>query len=384
MPSSPALRLTAVLLGTIAYCGNAFAEMQMDLTKGVTEISNLVYDVHFLMFAICTAIAVAVFGVMFYSILKHRKSQGHEAAQFHESTLVEVIWTIIPFIILIVMAVPATKALIAMDDTSNSELTVKITGSQWKWHYEYLSYEDQNDVDVGFFSLLSTPREQYDELAGEGAPKGENYLLEVDKPLVIPVNQKVRFLLTSDDVIHAWWVPEFAIKRDTVPGFINELWTIVPKTGIYRGQCAELCGKDHGFMPIVVEVKEQAEFKTWLAAQQDAKAEAEAAAAASLTKDLSMDELMAQGEQVYNARCAACHQVNGQGLPGVFPGLKDSPIAVGPVADHINIVKDGKAGTSMQAFGGQLTPSELASVITYERNAWENNTGDVVQPRDVQ
>lgn len=383
MQSSPTLRIWTVLLSTLFYCGNAFAEMQMDLTRGVTEISNQIYDVHFFILMICVVIGVVVFGVMFYSIFKHRKSIGHEAEQFHESTLVEVIWTIIPFIILIVMAVPATKLLVAMDDTSESALTVKITGSQWKWHYEYLTYEDQNDLDFGFFSLLSTPREQYDELDGTGETKGENYLLEVDKPLVIPANQKVRFLLTADDVLHAWWVPEFGVKRDTVPGYINEIWVNVPKTGIYRGQCAELCGKDHGFMPIVVEVKEQAEFKTWLAEQQQAKVDAEAAVAASLTKDLTMDELMAQGEQVYNARCAACHQTNGEGLPGVFPAIKDGPISKGPVADHINIVVNGKAGTSMQAFGGQLSPSELASVITYERNAWGNNTGDVVQPRDI-
>lgn len=383
MQLSPAFRLSATLLGTLT-CGNAFAEMQLDMTKGVTDISNQIYDVHFLMLAICTVIAIVVFGVMFISILKHRKSQGHEAAQFHESTLVEIIWTVIPFFILIVMAIPATKVLVAMDDTSESELTVKVTGSQWKWHYEYLAYEDQNDLDFGFFSLLSTPREQYDELEGPGAPKSANYLLEVDKPLVIPANQKVRFLITADDVIHSWWVPDFGIKRDAVPGYINELWTKVPKIGTYRGQCAELCGKDHGYMPVVVEVKEPAEFKTWLAAQQQAKAEAEAAAAASLSKDMTMDELMAQGEQVYNARCAACHQANGLGLPGVFPGLKDSPIVKGSVADHIDIVVNGAAGTSMQAFGSQLTPSELASVITYERNAWGNNTGDVVQPRDVQ
>lgn len=384
MQFSPAFRFTAALLGTVAYCGNAFAEMRLDMTKGVTDISNQIYDVHFLMFTICAVIAALVFGVMLISIFKHRKSQGHKAAQFHESTTVEIIWTIIPFFILIVMAIPATKVLVAMDDTSESALTVKVTGSQWKWHYEYLSYEEQNDLNVGFFSLLSTPREQYDELEGPGATKGEHYLLEVDKPLVIPANQKVRFLITADDVIHSWWVPDFGLKRDAVPGFINELWANVPKTGTYRGQCAELCGKDHGFMPVVVEVKEQAEFKTWLAAQQQAKAEADAAATASLGKDMSMEELMAEGEQVYNARCAACHQANGLGLPGVFPGLKDSPIAKGPVAAHIDIVVDGKAGSAMQAFGGQLTPSELASVITYERNAWGNNTGDVVQPRDVQ
>lgn len=349
------------------------AESDYNMTQGVTEISGQVYDLHMLIFYICCAIAFVVFGVMFYSIIHHRKSKGAVAAHFHESTKVEILWTIIPILILVAMAIPATKTLIAMEDTTQSDLTVKITGSQWKWHYSYFG------EDVEFFSLLATSDKQ---IEGEEV-KGAHYLLEVDNPLVVPINRKIRFLMTSDDVIHSWWVPDFAVKKDTVPGFINEAWTKIDKPGVYRGQCAELCGRAHGFMPIVVHAMEEDKYDAWLLAK---KAELEAAkqeAQQALGRSLSMDELYASGEAIYKARCAVCHQANGEGLPGAFPAIKGSSVALGNVADHIGIVVDGRAGTAMQAFANQLTEQEIAAVVTYQRNAWGNDTGDVVQASDV-
>lgn len=362
------LCLWGALIPTVAWSGS-----QYNMTRGVTRISEQVYDLHMLIFYICCAIAVVVFGVMFYAIFKHRKSQGAVAANFHESTKVEIIWTVIPILILVAMAVPATTTLIDMEDTSQSDITVKITGSQWKWHYSYFG------EDVEFFSLLTTSSKQIegDEL------KGANYLLEVDNPLVLPINRKVRFLLTSDDVIHSWWVPDFAVKKDTVPGFINEAWTKIDEPGVYRGQCAELCGRNHGFMPIVVHAIEEKEFDEWLVAQKLVAKQAAEAAKAALSKELSMDELMAMGEQVYNDRCAVCHQVNGLGVPGVFPAMKDSPVTLGDVNKHIDVVLNGVAGTAMQAFGNQLTDEQIAAVVTYERNAWGNDKGDMAQASDV-
>ncbi|ABZ74834.1 Cytochrome c oxidase subunit II [Shewanella halifaxensis HAW-EB4] len=349
------------------------SEMPLNMTEGVTEISGRIYSLHMVILYICCAIGIVVFGIMIYAMINHRKSKGAVAANFHESTKVEILWTVVPFIILIVMAIPATKTLIAMEDPSNADLTIKITGSQWKWHYSYF------DQDIEFFSLLSTPREQ---IIGDET-KGENYLLEVDKPLVLPINRKVRFLMTSEDVIHSWWVPAFAVKKDANPGFINEAWTRIDKPGTYRGQCAELCGKDHGFMPIVVEAVSEEDFDAWLITQQQQAQNAEAAAKAALSQTLTMDELMTKGEQIYLARCAACHQPNGAGLPGVFPSLIGSPIIKGPAQLHIDIVLNGKPGTAMQAFLNQLTATEIAAVVTYERNAWGNNSGDTVQASDV-
>ncbi|MFT5234913.1 MAG: cytochrome c oxidase subunit 2 [Shewanella sp.] len=349
------------------------SEMPLNMTQGVTEISREVYSLHMIILYICCAIGVLVFGVMIYSMINHRKSKGAVAANFHESTKVEIAWTIIPFIILIIMAIPATKTLIAMEDSSEADLTIKVTGSQWKWHYSYF------DQDIEFYSLLSTPRAQ---IEGTEA-KGVNYLLEVDKPLVLPINKKVRFLMTSEDVIHSWWVPAFAVKKDANPGFINEAWTRIDEPGIYRGQCAELCGKDHGFMPIVVQALSQADFDIWVAEQKNAASRAADEAKASLTKTLSMDDLMAQGKQVYMASCAACHQPNGAGLPGVFPSLIGSPIIKGAVSDHLDIVLNGKPGTAMQAFAKQLTATQIAAVVTFERNAWGNDSGDAVQASDI-
>lgn len=261
-----AARLAGLLLLLIAETAAAFP--QSNMPKGVTEISHEVYNLHMLIFWVCVGIGVVVFGAMLYSIIRHRRSKGFKAAQFHESTTVEILWTIVPFAILVAMAVPATQTLIAMEDTSDADMTVKVTGYQWKWHYDYL------DEDIEFFSTMTTPRTQiYNE-----AEKGEHYLLEVDNELVLPVDQKIRLLLTANDVIHAWWVPAFAVKRDAIPGFINQIWTKIDEPGVYRGQCAELCGRDHAFMPIVVRAVEQAEFDRWVQSQKRGDRSRQAAA----------------------------------------------------------------------------------------------------------
>lgn len=360
--------LALLLAGTASLLSAA----EVNMPVGVTEISRQTHGLHMTIIWVCVAISIVVYGVLLFSIIKHRKSKGAVPATWHHSTKVEIVWTAIPFAILIGVAIPATKVLTAVYDASESEIDIKITGYQWRWQYEYLNDNGEN---VSFFSNLSTPQEQ---IRNE-AEKGEHYLLEVDNPLVIPANTKVRFLLTAADVIHSWWVPEFALKKDAIPGFINESWVIVEEPGIYRGQCTELCGKDHGFMPVVVEVLPKEEYEAWFAEKQAA-----AAAVAELaSQDWSMEQLMAQGETVYNTFCMACHQQNGQGLPPAFPALAGSPIAVGPIADHIDIVLNGKPGTSMAAYGGLLNPVDLAAVITYERNAWGNNTGDMVTPVEI-
>jgi len=340
---------------------------QVNMPVGVTEVSRNVYDLHMLIFWICVAIGVVVFGVMFYSMIMHRKANGVKPAAFHESTTIELIWTIVPALILIGMAVPATSSLIKIYDTSEADLDIKIVGYQWKWEYEYLGEE------VSFFSNLSTSQ---DEILGR-APKGEHYLLEVDEPLVIPVNKKVRFLITANDVLHAWWVPALAVKKDAIPGFINDAWAIVEEPGIYRGQCAELCGKDHGFMPIVVQAMEEQDYNEWLAGKK-----AEAAQIAEMNKlQLSMEDMFARGEEVYNKQCAACHAVDGKG--GIGPSMIGTAITTGGMQKHIDVIVNGVPGTAMQAFGNQLSELDLAAVVTYERNAWGNNMGDMIQAVDV-
>ncbi len=355
----------AFLLSTTSQ--SALAEWGLNITEGVTSLSQEIYSLHMIIFYICVAIAVVVFGVMLYSIIYHRKSRGAEASNFHESTTVEIIWTIIPLLILVVMAVPATSTLIDMYDNSDSDIDIQVTGYQWKWRYTYLNEE------IDFFSNLSTPQDQINN----ESDKGEHYLLEVDKPLVIPINKKVRFLLTANDVIHSWWVPDLAVKKDTIPGFINESWARVEKPGIYRGQCTELCGAGHGYMPIVVKAVSESEYEEWVVAQ---KAES---LASQEVKEMSYDELYALGEKVYATNCLACHQATGLGIPPVFPALKDSPIVKGSIDDHIDMVLNGKPGTAMAAYADQLTVTEVAAVVTYERNAWENNTGDTVTPAQV-
>lgn len=357
------------LMLCVLFAAEASAEYGLNMTRGVTDVSHSVYELHMTIFWICVVIGVVVFGVMFYSIFKHRKSKGAVASQFHESTAVEVIWTIVPVLILVAMAWPATETLIEMYDTDDAEVDIKITGYQWKWRYEYLGH------DVDFFSNLSTPRDEINNLEA----KNEHYLLEVDNELVVPINTKIRFLITANDVIHSWWVPDFAVKKDAIPGFINESWTRINEPGIYRGQCTELCGKDHGFMPVVVRAVQPAEYQEWLALkQEEARAEAELA---KLT--FTLDEQMARGEEVYNTNCAACHQANGAGIPPAFPALKGSAVAIGDVATHIDRVVNGVPGTAMQAYGNQLSDVDMAAVITYERNAWGNDTGDNVSAKDI-
>ena len=324
--------LSALVLGSVAWAD------ELNMPPGVTEISNKVYDLHMLIFSICVIIGIVVFGAIIFSVLQHRKSLGAVPATFHESTKLELAWTIVPTLILIGMAVPATSVLIDMYDTAGEDMTVEVRGYQWKWQYKYLDEDFNQSFD--FFSNLATPK---DEIEGRSA-KGEFYLLEVDNPLRIPVNRKVRFLVTAEDVIHAFWVPEFGIKRDAVPGMINELWTIVPEPGVYRGQCTELCGKDHGFMPIVVEALPEAEYDAWYAEQiKAAQVRKEA-----LSKTFSNEELMAEGEQVYTTFCASCHQANGQGVPPVFPSLVGSSIVKGTKEDHIAMILNGVTGTAMQ------------------------------------
>ena len=339
----------------------------MNMPQGVTATGHEIYDLHMLIFMICVWIGVVVFGVMFYSMIMHRKSAGAVPSKFHESTLVELAWTIIPAIILVAMAVPATSTLIKIYDTSDADIDIKVVGYRWKWQYEYLGEE------VSFFSNLTTPQ---DEIYGR-VPKGEHYLLEVDEPVVIPINKKVRFLITANDVIHAWWVPALAVKRDAIPGYINDVWTIVDEPGIYRGQCAELCGKAHGFMPIVVHAMEEVDYQQWLDTK---KVEAEELKLA-MSQSFSMDDLYARGEKVYQTNCVACHGPAGAG--GVGPSLIGSSITTGPMNGHLSLMINGVQGSAMQAFGEQLNNIDMAAVITYKRNAWGNNMGDMLQPVDV-
>jgi cytochrome c oxidase subunit 2 len=343
------------------------------MTPGITPVSHEIFGLHMLVMWIVTIVGIGVFGVIIYSIIKHRKSKGAVAAQFHESTTVEVIWTIIPLVILVLIAIPATKTLLNIEDPSNPDLTVKVTGWQWKWQYDYL------DEGVSFFSNLDAESAKAREKdSGIDVTKVPHYLRNVDKPIVVPVNKKVRILTTSNDVIHSWWVPALGVKRDAIPGYINESWFKATKTGTYRGQCAELCGKDHGFMPIVVKVVADNEYQDWIAAKKQEMA----AASAGSDKVWSKNDLIAHGKEVYNGHCAACHQANGAGIPGAFPALAGSKIATGPAKGHIDIVLHGKTGTAMQAFGPQLNDTDLAAVITYERNSWGNSAG-VVQPSDI-
>jgi cytochrome c oxidase subunit 2 len=365
----------AVLATSVAQA----AESSINMPVGVTPMSRDIYDLHMTIFWICVAIGVVVFGVMIYSIINHRKSKGVKPATFHESVKVELIWTIIPFIILIIMAIPATKVLINMEDDNDADVNIKVTGYQWKWKYDYL------DEGVSFFSNLSTPQEQIDGKA----PKGQWYLLEVDKPLVVPIHKKIRFLVTSNDVIHSWWVPAFGIKRDAVPGFIHDSWARIDKPGIYRGQCAELCGMRHGYMPIVVIAKTEADYAAWVAKQRGDDASKKAKP--SVFKKMSKAQLMEAGKKAYQTTCAVCHKPGGEGMPPTFPALKGSKVATGPVKTHLHNVLFGVKGTAMQAFKDQLSNIEIAAIVTYERNAWGNAdkqkygnlAGGLVQPSDV-
>ena len=353
----------------MAFSNPIFAAA-MDVRPGVTDMSLRIQSLHHTSLIICSVIGVVVFGLMFYSMYAHRRSKNPTPADFHESTIVEVIWTLIPVLILVSLAVPATTALIEIEDNSDPDLTVLITGSQWKWHYQYL------ESDINFYSNLATSQEQRDNLE----PKGVNYLLEVDNVLVLPTNKKVRFLTTSDDVIHSWWIPDFAVKQDAVPGFINEAWTRVDEPGLFRGQCAEFCGKDHAFMPIVVEVQAEADFDQWIEDQRLAIELASGQAVADRAKTWAMAELMEIGEQVFVDHCATCHELDGAGQGSTYPALAGGEIPNGPMEAHIEQVMNGKADTEMQAWAPQLSDLEIASVITYERNSFGNETADLVQP----
>ncbi len=372
MSNSPIVSRLILAVGALAVPAAAFAD-ELNMRVGVTEISRDVYDLHMLIFWICVVIGAVVFGVMFWSIIHHRRSAGYEAASFHENTKIEIAWTVGPLLILIAMAVPATEVLVRMYDTGGEDMTVEVRGYQWKWQYKYLD-DDFNET-FGFMSNLKTSQDEIYERTN----KGEHYLLDVDKPLVIPTNRKVRFLLTANDVIHAWWVPDFGIKRDAIPGIINELWAIVPEPGIYRGQCTELCGKDHGFMPIVVQVLDEADYDVWYGEQLQAAQ----ARKAALSKTFTPEELMAEGESVYGTYCVACHQPTGQGIPPVYPALAGSPKVTGSQADQIQILWEGVPGSAMQSFASQLDAAQIAAVVHYTRNSFGNNVGDVTQPRDV-
>ena len=430
------LLVSSLLMSTMAS-----AEYGLNLPKGVSDYSGQVYDMHMMVLWICVVIGIVVFGAMFYSIFAHRKSKGVQPAGFSHSTTVEIIWTAIPVLILIAIALPATKGMMLMDSPRDAEgepvtmdMTIKITGYQWKWRYDYL------DEGFGFLSTLSSDSNiARQKGSGIDVNTVDNYLLNVDKPLVIPANTNIRFLLTSDDVIHSWWVQEFGWKRDAIPGFINEAWTHIKEPGTYRGQCAELCGKDHGYMPIVVEVLSKNDYQNWLAEQngeagttqsdvpsqsvvtessQSAGSDtegmtqntADSMTAATMSEpekseepaaeeqtdetvteekseqseaDWSMEKLMARGEEVYNTQCLACHKIDGSGMPPAFPSLIDSLVVGGDVNKHIDVVVHGVSGTAMAPFGSMLPAEDIAAVITYTRNSFGHETGDRVQPADI-
>ncbi|MFZ6692767.1 cytochrome c oxidase subunit II [Undibacterium sp. SXout20W] len=352
------------------------AVRELNLQTPVTQIAEQIYSIHNLMLIICLVIFVAVFGVMFYSILKHRKSLGHKPATFHESTSVEIAWTIVPFIIVIGMALPATKTVVAMKDTSNSDITIKATGMQWKWGYDYLKGEGEG---ISFLSTLATPRTQV------GAPgvapteaRGDNYLLEVDNEVVVPVNKKVRLITTANDVIHSWTIPAFGVKQDAIPGYVRDTWFKAEKVGIYRGQCVELCGKEHAFMPIVVKVVSEEDYKLWV----DGKKKEMAAKADDPNKVWTIDELKQRGEKVYASNCVACHQATGKGVPGAFPALDGSAVVAGPKDAQVHLLLNGKG--VMPSWKATLSDTEIAAVITYTRNNWSNKSAEnIVQPAEV-
>jgi cytochrome c oxidase subunit 2 len=356
-------------------------ERQFGMQPPVTNIGAEIYSLHNWMMLVCVIIFIGVFGVMFYSVFKHRKSLGHKAATFHESTAVEIAWTIVPFLIVIGMALPATRTVIAMKDTSGADLTIKVTGMQWKWGYDYLKGEGEG---ISFLSNLSTPRSQVGE---PGAPptekRGENYLLEVDNELVVPANKKVRLVLTANDVIHSWTIPAFAVKQDAIPGFVRDAWFRADQPGVYRGNCVELCGKEHAFMPIVVRVLPQAEYSAWVTTQKTKMA----ALADDPNKVWTIDELKTRGEKVYSTNCVACHQANGKGVPSAFAALDGSPVVNGAKGEQIDVLLNGKHSgkfpSAMPAWK-QLSDTEIASVITYTRNSWSNKAAEnIVQPAEV-
>ncbi len=381
MKKSPIFQLAKILslICTVLNISNSFAEQavtdmlggpavrQLNLHKPVTQIAHQIENLHVIVMLVCLAVFIAVFGVMFYSIIKHRKSKGSKPANFHESTTVEIIWTIVPFIIVIAMALPATKTVVAMKDTSNADITIKATGYQWKWGYDYIKGEGEG---IKFLSTLSTPREQINNLA----PKSNTYLMEVDNSLVVPVNKKIRIVTTAQDVIHAWMVPAFGVKQDAIPGMVRDTWFKAEKIGIYRGQCAELCGKEHAFMPIVVEVKSEKDYAAWVEAKQkEIKAKAD-----DPNKVYNLDELKVRGEKIYHSNCAVCHQPNGSGGGGI-PALDGSKVVNSDKKEQMHVVLEGRGGMPKWT---QLSDTDLAAVVTYTKNSWSNKTGQIVQPAE--
>ncbi len=340
------------LILLLMFCGTCFAFPKYNMPEGVTEMSHKIFDLHMLIFYICVVIGLLTFAVMFYSIVKHRRSQGHKAVYFEQNATLEVIWTVIPLVIVIAMVIPAAKTMFEMDDTADSELTIKVTGYQWNWRYDYLN------EGVGFFSNLSTPQAQIDGKE----PKGKWYLLEVDNPMVVPVHTKVRLLFASNDVIHSWWVPDFGLKIDCLPGYINEGWIKVDRPGTYRGQCTELCGMRHGYMPIVVIAKTKEEYRQWLAMKTGKKG-----------KSKKPESTYERGRHIYGQQCASCHQPTGMGVPPVIKPLKGSAIVTGDPADQIRLLFEGVDGTAMQSFKDRLSLQEIADVITYTRQSWGND-----------
>jgi len=361
------------LLLFAATTASADTRTTFNLQTPVTPVAELIYDLHTLMMIICFVIFVAVFGVMFYSIFKHRKSKGAVPAHFHENTMVEILWTVIPVFILVGMAWPATKTILEMRDTTDSEITIKATGYQWQWGYDYMDGEGQG---ISFMSALSTPRAQI-----EGREeKGENYLLEVDNPLVVPVGQKIRMLIAANDVIHSWWVPAFGVKQDAIPGFIRETWFRADREGTFRGVCAELCGRDHAYMPIVVHVVSEEEYADWVETQQNGALDDDDAAEVATW---SHEELIDHGESVYASSCTACHQQDGSGNPPAFPAMVDNDVVLDDdIEPLLDVILNGRPGTAMSAFGGQLSDADVAAVSTYMRNSW-GNEASTVEPSDV-
>jgi cytochrome c oxidase subunit II len=367
----PMLLASTGLLAQVNSLPGGPSVRQLNLHEPVTQIAAQQMWLHWVMLAICTVIFVGVFGVMFYSILKHRKSLGHKPANFHESVSVEIAWTVIPFIIVIAMGAMATRTVVAMKDTSNPDLTIKVTGYQWKWGYDYLNGEGEG---IAFLSTLDV---EHRIMSNEGRPRGDDYLLKVDNPLVVPVNQKVRIITTANDVIHGWGVPAFGVKQDAIPGFVRDTWFRAERTGDFYGQCYELCGKEHAYMPIHVRVLSQPEYTAWVTEQRALIQ----AAADDPTREWALPELVARGERLYASNCIACHQASGLGA-GPIKALDGSDIVRNQPDRFLAIMLNGAANGAMPAWR-QLSDVELAAVMTYTKNAWSNQTGTAIQPAEV-
>ncbi|HXZ50135.1 MAG TPA: cytochrome c oxidase subunit II [Usitatibacter sp.] len=388
------LRALVALAATLPLSLAAFASYDVDILPPASPAELDAYHLHWGIMWVCIAIFFIVFGAMFWSIFRHRKSVGAKAAQFHENTTIEVVWTIIPFLVLIGMAYPATKTMLEMKDTSGADMTIKVTAYQWRWEYGYPA------EGIDFYSNLATPRDQIDDYSGHSAAKNTNYLLEVDKPMVVPTGKKVRLLITANDVIHGWYVPQLGVNQYGIPGFVKDVWFEVSQPGIYRGQCSQICGKEHGFMPIVVDARTPDAYAAWVKEEKakmpppsaPAAAEAPATAPAAPTPvaeasaapagKMTLAELKAKGEKVYMTNCSACHQPSGKGMPPAFPALDGSKTVNGPKEAHILTVLNGRPGTAMASWA-RLPDAEIAEVVTYERNSWGNKTGDAIQPAEV-